>query len=273
MSTTHPIAGATFTWLHRETFDDALVILADHGLSHVEIATSPPHLQCTSFDAYERHRLVRRLDELGIAPLSVNPSGLDLNPISMHSDVRDLTERLLREEVRLAADIDAQFVVVGTGRIHPLAPVPLAEAYAILAATYRRVAEYAGTLGVALVVETLPYGFLNTSTELAGFVEDVGSEHLLIAYDVANVLEFEDPCRGLTNVRSQLGLVHVSDATRGNWRHASPGHGEIDFAAVNRTLREIGYTMPTVFELVDERLPTPTYAADIDTLVAAGWTR
>ncbi|WP_426323308.1 sugar phosphate isomerase/epimerase family protein [Microbacterium sp. E-13] len=269
-----PIAGAAVTWLHRLSLDDTLTTIAEHGLSHVELTSSRPHLQATALDAFERSRLRRRLRELGLSALSVNPTGLDLNPVSMHSDFRDLTRRLLVEEVHLAADLGARFVVVSTGRVHGLAPVPTADAVEVLVESYSHLAEAAGRAGVVVAVESVPYGFVRSSAELAAVVAAIGSPHAKLLYDVSNLFAREDIAAGLESVREHLGLVHVSDTRRDRWMHASPGRGEVDFSYVHAALERIGYSEPTVYELLDpEHDPSEGYADDLRRLETAGWSR
>ncbi|MCE0765571.1 sugar phosphate isomerase/epimerase [Pseudonocardia kujensis] len=266
-----PLAGATASWMHHEPLDHALDTIAANGLRHVEFFTSAPHLQATALDANARRGLRRRLDELGLEPLSVNPSGLDVNPISPHSDVRALAERIIGAEIGLAADLGAPFVVVTTGRLHALAPLPRSEALELITDAYGRLAERAAHAGVVLLVETLPYGFLARSEEIRDLVRAIDSPGLAMVYDVANVLAFEDPCAGLRAAKDELRLVHVSDSGREKWAHTSPGRGEINFAAVAGTLHEIGYNGTTVYELLDGEHPTPRYGADVAALVSAGW--
>ena len=268
-----PLAGATVSWLHQDTIERALAVIADNGLRSVEICTMAPHLQTTALGGADRRQLRRRLDQLGLAPLSINPSGLDLNPASPHNEVRDLTERLLVAELELAADLEAPFVVAATGRLHALAPLPVDEAFQLVAQLYRRLADRAARLGPTLLVETVPYGFLTSGSDVLGLVEEVDSPQLGVLYDVANVLAFEDPSEGLRAVADRLRLVHVSDSRYDRWSHQAPGRGEIDFAAVAHTLRTLVYDGPTVYELLDGTCPTDRYGKDVDALVAAGWSR
>jgi sugar phosphate isomerase/epimerase len=271
---TSRIAGAAVTWLHRLSLDETLRAIADHGLSFVELTSSRPHLQATALDAFERVRLRRRLRELGLTPLSVNPTGLDLNPVSMHSDIRDLTHRLLVQEAQLAADLGARFVVVSTGRVHGLVPPPADEAFEVLVESYARLADAAERAGVVIAVESVPYGFLRTSADLVSLVERIGSPALRLVYDISNLYGREDVVERLEAVHAHLGLVHVSDTGRDEWMHASPGRGEVDFAAVSAALQRIGYTTPTVYELLDPAHdPSAGYAADLDRLESAGWSR
>lgn len=271
MSDALKLAGATISWLHHESFDEALQHITQAGLTSVEISTIPPHLQSTTADAYQREILRRRTAELGLKVVSVNPSGLDINLVSMNSEVRALGMRLIRAELELAADLGAPFVVLSTGRLHPLAPPPRHLALSVLAGCYSRLAVDAERLGVTMLVETVPYGFLASGPDLLTLVRAVDSPQLGVVYDVANVLAFEDPCDGLRSVQHHLGLVHVSDTLATHWTHTSPGLGEIDFPAVREVLTQIGYKGITVYELVDGKAPT-RYEADINALSKAGWT-
>jgi sugar phosphate isomerase/epimerase len=91
------------------------------------------------------------------------------------------------------------------------------------------------------------------------------------AYDVANTLAFEPHEEGLREVGDRLRVVHVSGSWRGRWAHTSVRDGDIDFAAVARTLGETGFAGPTVYELTDGDDPEPRLRADLPLLREWGW--
>ena len=96
---------------------------------------------------------------------------------------------------------------------------------------------------------------------------------LRVAYDTANALATEDPADGVRRVGRHLAIAHVSDTWRHRWAHTSPGRGEVDFPAFARALADIGFTGPTVYELVDGEDPQPRLERDLAALETAGWSR
>ncbi|MGH3121827.1 MAG: sugar phosphate isomerase/epimerase family protein [Streptosporangiaceae bacterium] len=268
---TLPLAGCTFGWLHLASLQDALRALARHGFRSLELTTAPPHLFAPDFGAYERRELAQMLATLGMTVVSVNPSFVDLNLVSTNPEIRETSVRQLLANIELAADIGASFVVVIPGRRHALAPAPDGAARAVLDRELARLIHRAEELGITIALENSPYGFLGRSADLVEIVDRWRSPRLRITYDVANALAIEDPSEGLRRIGPRLALAHVSDAWRDKWAHTSAGRGEVDFAGFARTLSDMGYAGPTVYELVDGTDPEPRLPADLSALAAAGW--
>ena len=268
---TLPLSGCSFGWLHRAPLQDALRALARHGFRSIELTTAPPHLFSRAFGPYERKELTRMLRALDIRVVSVNPSFADINLISTNPEIREISERQLRADIELAAELGASYVVVIPGRRHALAPAPDEAARAVLDEGIGRLLARAEELGITIALENSPYGFLGRAADLIDIVERWKSPHLRITYDVANALAIEDPAEGVRRVGEHLALAHISDTWRETWAHTSAGRGEVDFAGFARALEEIGFHGPTVYELVDGEDPEPRLPADLATLAAAGW--
>ena len=266
------LSGCTFGWLHRDPLPDALRALSRQGFRTLELTTAPPHLFARGFGPYERRELARLLHRLELEVVSVNPSFADINLVSTNPEIREVSERQLRAELELAADLGASYAVLIPGRRHALAPAPDESARAVLDQALGRLLPRAEELGVTIALENSPYGYLGSAAELAGIVEHWKSPHLRITYDVANALGVEDPAEGLRTIGGHLALAHISDSWRNRWAHTSAGRGEVDFGGFARALESIGFRGPTVYELVDGEDPEPRLAADLATLAAAGWT-
>jgi sugar phosphate isomerase/epimerase len=268
---TLPLSGCTFGWLHQAPLADALRALARHGFRTLELTAAPPHLFAPACGPYERRDLARLVDSLGLRVVSVNPSFADLNLVSTNPEFRELSERQMLATLELAADLGAEFVVLIPGRRHALAPAPGPDAQEVLDSGLGRLLDRAGDLGVTIALENSPYGYLGQASDLAGIVERWGSPRLRITYDAANALAIEDPADGVRRAGRHVALAHISDTWRSRWAHTSAGRGEVDFAAFARALGEIGFTGPTVYELVDGDDPEPRLPDDLAILAAAGW--
>jgi L-ribulose-5-phosphate 3-epimerase len=268
---TMPLSGCSFGWLHLAPLPDALRALARHGFRSLELTTAPPHLSASGLGPYERQELARLLDALGLRVTSVNPSFADLNLVSTIPEFRELSERQLIANIELAADLGAQHVVVIPGRRHALAPAPDQAARAVLDQGLDRLLARAEPLGVTIALENSPYGYLGRASELAEVAARWDSPWLRLTYDVANALAIEDPAEGVRQAARYLALAHVSDTWRKKWAHTVAGTAEVDFGGFARALAEVGFTGPTVYELVDGLDPEPRLPDGLGTLAAAGW--
>jgi sugar phosphate isomerase/epimerase len=266
-----PLSGCTYTWLHQASFEHALTAIAEHGFTTFELTTASPHLFTRHCGPYERAQLKRLLTSLDLRPVSVNPSYGDINVISTNPEIQRISEQQIRSEIELAHELGAEFVVLIPGRRHQLSPAPADAAIAVLHGVLERLVARGEQLGVTLTLENSPYGFLGTSTEQLVIVERFDSPYLGMTYDVANALAIEDPSDGLRNIAGRLRLVHISDTWKDRWAHTSVGRGEVDFAAFGATLREIGYSGATVYELVDGEPVEPRLRADLAALAKVGW--
>jgi sugar phosphate isomerase/epimerase len=265
------LAGSTFGYLHHATLDDAIADLAGHGLTEIELTPTPPHLHPPDCDAYRRRSLRAHLERLGVRLASVNPGFVDLNLISTNPEFRELSLRQLEQGIELAHDLHASRHVVVPGRRHALAPAPAPDARGVLLDALERLLRTAEPLGVEIELENSPYGFLGGADELLALAEEIDHPRLRLCYDVANALAQEDPADGLQRVAPRLGLVHVSDTWADRWAHTSVGRGEVDFGAFAAAVESVGYTGPTVYELVDGEDPAPRLAEDLRTLAGFGW--
>ena len=76
--------------------------------------------------------------------------------------------------------------------------------------------------------------------------------------------------QGVRQVRSRLGIVHLSDTGRQAWRHDPVGQGSCDFAGFGATLREIGYARTSMLEIVSEQ-PVEDIVASHRKVAQWGW--
>jgi D-psicose/D-tagatose/L-ribulose 3-epimerase len=95
-------------------------------------------------------------------------------------------------------------------------------------------------LGVTLCIEPLnrfETYFLNTLSDAAQLVHDVGEHNVLIHFDTFHAnIEEKHPADSLRAVAKELGHVHISENDRG-----TPGTGHNDWRGVLSALKEIGY--------------------------------
>jgi sugar phosphate isomerase/epimerase len=266
-----PLAATTFGFLYRCSRQDAFGQISSAGYRLVELAAGPPHLDLSAMGAAERLDVKRELDAHGLQCVSTNP--LELNPISANPDLAEATFRQYRSAIELSADLGATNVVMISGRMSPLVPMPLPWAKDLLRRQLERLAPVAQKLGVTVSVEAVPYGFLQTATEIAQFIDEYDLSEVGITLDCAN-LHFIgcDSVAELNDQATKVTVVHISDSWRDRWAHTQVGRAEIDFAAIGATLQKLRFSGPTVYELADPDDPAPRFRSDWNDLSRWGWT-
>ncbi len=269
---TLPLAAASYGFVYYRTLEDSLNAIAELGFDLVEIAAPPQHLDLSDVRAAERRAIKRALDRYGLKCVATNP--VEMNPISPIINHWETAHRHYRAAIELASDLEAPNVVMVSGRANPLAPMPDEQTKALLRRRLEQLLPLAQRLGITLALETVPYGFLQSSAEVAAMVREFDVPELGMTLDCANVYwAGGDPVADLRELAPMVDVVHISDASREQWAHTQIGRGEIDFGGVAQALRDTGYAGPTVYELVDGEDPEPRLRADWAQLAEWGWGR
>lgn len=247
---------AIYTYIWECPLEEAVERCARFGFDTLEVMTTPPFLWPAHFGPYERRRLRRIMKAAGVRVFSLNPTFLDLNLISLNPAIRKASLEDIKENIRLAADLEAELVVVAAGRRHPLIPAPLEDAQQLALDALGEALELAEKLGVILGLENVPNSLAATASDQLTLLEKINRPHFQAVYDMANGYMVEDPAEGVKKVAPFLKLVHYSDTHKTAWGHLPVGYGEVDFAACTRSLNELKYDGLVILET--------TYAEDPD---------
>jgi len=242
----------TMSFMWRASARDALETLAREGYRRFEVMAQRPHLD-PMMDRAEALAFGRFLRDAGLVVETINMPSLDQNLASATPEMRDYTVRLFERLIGIAEAIGATGLIVVTGRVNPLIVPARRDLEGWFTEAFERVLRYAQATGVRLLLENLPMGVYPRADQLIAFADRMNSPLVGICYDIANAHYIaEDPAAGLRQVRSRLGIVHLSDTGRQAWRHDPVGWGTCDFAGFGATLRQIGYAKTSMLEIVAE---------------------
>ncbi len=244
-----PVALLSGTW--PEKVDKA----AQLGVEGLELMTADP-------SQVDVHLLRSVMVARGIAAVAVGTgaAAMQAGLCLLHADP-DLAARArirLNELIDFAAAMGAPLVTIGSfrGRLARAGP----DGRAQLAEILNRAAERAAAAGVRLALEPLnryEADFVNTAEEGLAFVNEVGNAALGLLLDTYHVnieeAAWEAPFRQLMQA-GKLWHVHLGDNNR-----LPPGDGMIDFSALVRILRTLGYCGALSAELLAR--PDPDTAA------------
>jgi L-ribulose-5-phosphate 3-epimerase len=263
------LGGSTFSFMWTEPAPVAMRRLRGIGLNDFDVLMVPGHLWPAALDAGARRALAAELRADGIRIESLNLPALDLNLASCVPEVRAYGVAQYRAALHLGGELGGRGVVLVPGRVSSLLPPATEDTLGWLSESLDAILRTADEVGQTVFLESHPLTPVPDAERIARFLERVAHPRLTVAYDVANA-EFigEDQVAALRRLAPRLGQVHLSDGTRGAWRHDRAGLGTVDFAAVLATLEEIGFSGVAVAEVISAD-PLADTATTLEALAAA----
>ncbi|MBP0112080.1 MULTISPECIES: sugar phosphate isomerase/epimerase family protein [Bradyrhizobium] len=252
---TLPVLGAhTFGFTWDCIAEEAIERLAAAGYRAIQLMATPPHFDPWREDAARMRRIRALIERHDLSLLALDLASSDINLASPSRDVVDFAVSSYAAAIDRAAELGARWICVGSGRRHAL----LARANDRLMPSFRdafaRIHDKAERAGVPIILENHPQGLLASAADISAFLDAGGYASMPVIYDVANAFAIgEDPVDGLEVLWPRLGIVHLSDAPKGHWRHDPLGSGAIDFAAIAGLLTRRGYAGQIVLEILSDR--------------------
>jgi L-ribulose-5-phosphate 3-epimerase len=260
----------TYSYTLNWSAADCIRHLADQGYIGVELMMYPGHLW-PDLDASGRRDLRRAAEERGVRIISLNMPNVDLNVAGASQEMREYSLGLLTQFVRLAGELGAPGIVVGTGKANPLFPAPRELLMGHFYRALDLLAPVADAVGTKLLVENMPVGFLRDADSIMQALAAYGNDRIGVIYDVANGHFIgEDLREGLRRVRDRLALAHFSDTLRSVYKHDPVGKGDVPFAGVAPVLAEVGYKEMPVLEIISHDADADI-SDSVQRLVALGY--
>jgi fructoselysine 3-epimerase len=239
----------------------ALASIARTGFKGVEILADKPHAWLDGFSAQDLAKLQRQLRKLDLFVSNVNAnctSGFwtDAPPepffepslVSRDKTLREWRIAYTLKALRLGRELGACNVSITSGKA--LNGVPPERAGKLLEEGLKRLLEQAERLGQRLSLEYEPGLLIERTDELRALLEKLKSPYFGANLDVGHVaVSGEDPCRAIKALKGRIFNLHLEDIRAHKHYHRLPGEGDLDFAAIFKTLDQTGYTGPLTWEL------------------------
>jgi hexulose-6-phosphate isomerase len=220
----------------------------------------------------ELAKLARLAKAKGIALVSTLPvlSSFTMNVLSDDEATRkasiEMTKKLLRASAGLGVD----------AMLHTLCfPLPPDLYYDVAfeqgVKSLKELAPFCEEVGVRIAVEYVWNKFLNSPLDMRDFLDAVGSPWVGFYYDPGNMCIHSHSHQWARICGKHVMKVHAKDFKFVNWSQASfPAllTGDVDFAAVMRELRAIGFDGALVSEIGPSEASYEKTAEDIRRIMA-----
>ena len=224
--------------------EDVFACAAKLGYHAVEIAPFTLADSVTDLSTSERRRIrdsAQRdgLEIAGLHWLLVKPEGLYIN--HPDSSIRSRTARYFCDLAQCCADLGGKVMVAGSPKQRNLMPgVDREQAWAWALETFRDSVSLAKDLGVTICFEPLgpaETNFINTAAEAIAFVQQLDSPAFKIILDVKAMCSETKPIPQII----RESWPHFSHFHANDKNLKGPGFGDVDFAPIAATLKEVGY--------------------------------
>ncbi|RCS40779.1 sugar phosphate isomerase/epimerase [Bremerella cremea] len=235
-------------------FKNALSHAKEAGYSAIEIA--PFTLAQTAYDVSPKTRARIReeiadteIDVVGLHWLLAKTEGFYLT--TPDNDVRKKTSDYFCELARLCRDLGGSIMVLGSPQQRNLLPgVSESEAMRLAADCIRRAMPTLEQCEVTLALEPLGPAegdFLNTAEKGMELMDLIDSPNCKIHLDVKAMSAEEKPIpQIIRETAPHIAHFHANDPNK-----RGPGMGDVDFAPIFQTLKEVGYNGWVSVEVFD----------------------
>jgi D-psicose/D-tagatose/L-ribulose 3-epimerase len=245
----------SFVWTGGQTQDGlemALERSAACGYRTIEFAYLRP-------EKFDLDRLARRAQSLDIE------IGVTMG-LPREADISSQDEAVVRRGEELLANAVKAVRDIGGNKLGGILysahtkynSLPTEQGWKNSVAAIAKTAQLAKSAGVDLVLEIVnrfETNLLNTTAQGLKFIEETGSNHVLLHLDTFHMnIEEANPAAAIRLAGDKLGYFHIGESNRGYL-----GDGVIDFDLIFDALLDINYQRDIVFEsfsgaVVDEGL-------------------
>lgn len=236
-----------------ERMETSLDRLRRFGYDGVELAGEPAALDVDAITEQLRRRGLVCTSICGIYTEERDLSHPD-------PDRRGNAVRYVKDCVDMAERLGASVVIVVPTPVGKRSPISTRqEEWANAALSLREAGVYAQSKRIRLAIEALNRfeTYLVNTLEAAGrMANEAGVASVGVMADLFHMnIEERDSCQAIRHIAPKLMNVHIADNTR-----EAAGLGQTDFAAVARTLLDVGYSGHITMEFLP-RISNPYEAA------------
>lgn len=223
--------------------------IAQMGFRYLELMTPLGGTFPRDMDQKRRNEVSRLCKSFGLKLYSISPSYADLNLTSVNPGIRKETIRQIQENIDLARDLEANFVLVIPGKRYLFYTTPFEVAWRFSIEGLKECARHAENLSVTCLIEQAPFMFAERASDIGRLVQEVNSPNLLAMTDTGNACVREAPQQAIEILDDLLCHLHLTDGDGKTYAHLPIGTGTIDFKAVKQSLDKVGFRGISVIEV------------------------
>ena len=227
-----------------ETFRQAKLA----GYEGVELSLDASGEICMDSTQKEIEQIKSQADAAGVSLYSIATNlHWEYSLTSNDPTIREQAKAVIRKQLDIASWLGCDTVLVVPGAVG-VDFIPNCEiidydiAYDRAMNAMKELAPYAEERGVSIALENVGNKLLLSPLEFRDFIDNVGSDYVGAYFDVGNVLRTGYPEQWIRILNRRIKKIHIKDFKRASNSFVSLMAGDVDFPAVIKALRDIGYT-------------------------------
>jgi len=222
----------------RRPIAEGLALAAQWKVQCFQVYLTKGEMLAKNMPRAARADFVKRYRDLGLQ-LSATCGDFGLN--FCNAELMKAKEPLLRAAIQQSVDLEASIMTTHVGS---LGDDPDGSRRKTMAATLKRIGDYAADHGVVLATET----GLESGRHLRGILEAAGTKGIGVNFDPANlVMNGFDHLQAVRELMPFIVHTHAKDGRRGGGE-LPLGEGDVDFPAYVGLMTELGYRGAYVIE-------------------------
>ena len=249
------------------SFDDTIERISAAGYEAFELALRDAGYLTLETPQSDLERIRDRAKAAGIELTSLCPAIRDQPRDLMNADpvIRNQSIALFERAIHVAATAGVDTILVVLGSLAPELFYDIAYENAL--SSMKKLAPVAESVGVRLAIEYVWNKFLLSPVEFARFCDDVDSPNVGFYFDPGNMAIFSYPEHWVRICGRHLMAAHVKDFKRDGFQWMPLLEGDIDFGAVMRELRALGFDGALVSEVDLDIAPIEKTVKSIRTIM------
>lgn len=169
--------------------------------------------------------------------------------ISYHGDKVPLAKKIENtyKAIDFAGKLSVDTVIINSETVEPGKEK---EQFRDLVSRYQNFCKYAGEKNIKLAVEPEPDLVIHGLKETLQLLEEVNSPYLGVNLDIGHAYITDNDLNKVINeLQDSLIYTHLEDISGKVHQHLLPGEGDINFEELIKSLEDIEYEGPLVFDL------------------------
>ncbi len=197
-------------------------------------------VELVSPNKLDRDEVIRARDETGLIIHGVSGSQHWKDTLS-DPDPKVVERGLtaIRQEFEDCKAYGGTTVLVVPAVVKP--DVSYRDAYTRSQAAIKSLIPDAEKAGIKIAIEEVWNKFLLSPVEFARYIDEFQSPVVGAYFDVGNVVEFGYPQEWIRELNKRIMKIHIKEYKKAKRFDYALGEGEIDWPAVSKALRDVGY--------------------------------
>jgi hexulose-6-phosphate isomerase len=241
--------GATQLFFAEKSVADSLKYAKETGYDSLELCVRENGTLTPDVDDKALSGMTREAERLGVAIPSLVP-GMCAGFASPDPAVRADALEGLRKSVHIATALGADTILVHPGQL--TAQVRYDVMYANVQDAMRKIEPTASKARVSIGVENVWNKFLLSPLEAQRFVHEIGSEYIGVFFDIGNFVPWAFPEHWIEMLGGAVKKVHFKDFRRKGHEFVPLLEGDVDWPAVMKALRTVGYDSDVIQEVAGD---------------------